>query len=55
MYESVTSQEEADKIAEKNGYESAFLEEDGSLTVVMEEDVYQKMISAISGFRRERT
>ena len=46
MYESVTSQEEADKIAEKNGYESAFLEEDGSLTVVMEEKVYEKMISA---------
>ena len=46
MYESVTSQEEADKIAEKNGYESAFLEEDGSLTVVMEEEVYEKMISA---------
>lgn len=45
MYESVTSQEEADKIAEKNGYESAFLEEDGSLTVVMEEEVYEKMIS----------
>ena len=46
MYESVTSQEEADKIAEKNGYESACLEEDGSLTVVMEEEVYEKMISA---------
>lgn len=49
MYESVTSQEEADEIAEKNGYESASLDEDGSLTVVMEEDVYEKMISAFLG------
>lgn len=49
MYESVTSQEEADEIAEKNGYESASLGEDGSLTVVMEEDVYEKMISAFLG------
>ena len=46
MYESVTSQEEADEIAEKNGYESAVLDEDGSLTIVMEEDIYEKMISA---------
>jgi hypothetical protein len=44
MYESVTSQEEADEIAKTNGYESASLEEDGSLTIVMEEDVYQQMI-----------
>lgn len=46
MYESVTSQEEADEIAKKNGYESATLEEDGSLTIVMEEDVHETMISA---------
>ena len=46
MYESVTSQEEADEIAKKNGYESASLDEDGSLTIVMEEDIYQEMISA---------
>ena len=45
-YESVTSQEEADEIAKKNGYESAVLEEDGSLTIVMEEDVYETMISS---------
>ena len=46
VYESVTSQEEADEIAKKNGYESAVLEEDGSLTIVMEEDVYETMISS---------
>lgn len=46
MYESVTSQQEADEIAKKNGYESATLEEDGSLTIVMEEDVHKTMISA---------
>lgn len=44
MYESVTSKEEADEIAKTNGYESATLGEDGSLTIVMEEDVYQRMI-----------
>ena len=46
VYESVTSQEEADEIAKKNGYESAVLEEYGSLTIVMEEDVYETMISS---------
>ena len=46
VYESVTSQAEADEIAKKNGYESAVLEEDGSLTIVMEEDVYETMISS---------
>ena len=45
MYESVTSQEEADEIAKANGYESATLNEDGSLTVVMQEDVYQQLIA----------
>ena len=49
VYESVTSQEEADEIAKKNGYESAVLEEDGSLTIVQEEDVYETMISSFLG------
>ena len=35
VYESVTTQEEAEKIRKENGYESAVLNEDGSLTVVM--------------------
>ena len=44
MYESVTSQEEADEIAEKNGYESAVLEEDGSLVIVMSRSQFDEMI-----------
>ena len=45
VYESVTSQEEADEIRDNNGYESAVLEEDGSLTIVMSRSRYDEMIS----------
>lgn len=43
-YESVTSQEEADRICADNGYESAVLNEDGSLTVTMPRSLYDQMI-----------
>ena len=44
VYESVTTQEEADGIREKNGYESAVLEEDGSLTITMTRSRHDEMI-----------
>ena len=37
-------EEEADEIRDKNGYESATLEEDGSLTIVMSRSQYDEMI-----------
>ena len=44
VYEDVKTQEEADEICRRNGYESAVLEEDGSLTIVMSRSVYDEMI-----------
>ena len=44
VYESVTTQEEAEKIKTENGYESAVLNEDGSLTVVMSRSQHDEMI-----------
>ena len=43
-YESVTTQEEADRICADNGYESVLLEEDGSLTVTMRKSLYEEML-----------
>ena len=48
VYENVTTQEEADQIRDRNGYESATLEEDGSLTIVMSRSKYDELLS---GFR----
>ncbi len=45
QYESISTQEEADEIAEKNGYESAVLEEDGSLTIVMTSSVHDDLMN----------
>ena len=45
VYENVSTQEEADEIRDRNGYESATLEEDGSLTVVMSRSQYEELIS----------
>lgn len=45
VYESVKTQEEADSIKEQNGYESAVLGEDGSLTVVMSRSRHEELIS----------
>ena len=42
--ESVTTQEEAEKIRQENGYESAVLNEDGSLTIVMSREQYDEML-----------
>lgn len=44
VYESVSSQEEADAIRDKNGYESVILEEDGSLTIVMSRSQYEELL-----------
>ena len=44
VYESVASQKEADEIRDKNGYESAVLSEDGSLTIVMEKSRHEEML-----------
>ena len=44
VYESVATQEEADEIRDKNGYESAVLEEDGSLTIVMTRSRHERMV-----------
>ena len=40
VYENVSTQEEADEIRVRNDYESATLEEDGSLTIVMSRNQY---------------
>ena len=45
VYEDVKTQEEADEIRDKNGYESAVLQEDGSLVIVMSQSQYDDMIS----------
>ena len=44
VYESVTTQEEAEKIRKENGYESAVLNADGSLTIVMSREQYEEML-----------
>ena len=44
VYESLTTQEEADQIKKKNGYESAVLQEDGSLEIVMSRTQHQEMM-----------
>jgi len=44
VYESLTTQEEADQIKKKNGYESAVLNEDGSLEIVMSKTQHQEML-----------
>ena len=49
VYENVSTQEEADEIRDRNGYESATLEEDGSLTVVMTRTQYEELIN---GFKK---
>ena len=48
VYENITTQEEADQIRDRNGYESATLEEDGSLTIVMSRGQYDELLR---GFR----
>ena len=49
VYENVSTQAEADEIRDRNGYESATLEEDGSLTVVMSRTQYEELIN---GFKK---
>ncbi|MBE5997880.1 MAG: hypothetical protein E7240_11230 [Lachnospiraceae bacterium] len=44
VYESVTTQEEAEQIRSENGYESAVLNEDGSLTIVMSRSQHDEML-----------
>ena len=45
VYESVKTQEEAEKIRKENGYESAVLnEDDGSLSIVMSRSQYDEML-----------
>ena len=44
VYENVSTQEEADEIRDRNGYESATLEEDGSLTIVMSRSQYEELL-----------
>lgn len=44
VYENVTTQEEAEKIRTENGYESAVLNEDGSLTIVMSRSQHDEML-----------
>ena len=44
VYESVTTQEEAEKIRKENGYESAVLNDDGSLTIVMSRSQHDEML-----------
>ncbi|MCR5812558.1 MAG: hypothetical protein K6G34_14465 [Lachnospiraceae bacterium] len=48
VYENISTQEEADEIRARNGYESATLEEDGSLTIVMSRSQYDELLR---GFR----
>lgn len=45
IYESITSQEEADEICQKNGYVKAVLREDGSLEITMSRAKQQELIS----------
>ena len=49
VYENVSTQEEADEIRDRNGYESATLEEDGSLTIVMSRPQYEELLD---GFKK---
>ena len=44
VYEDVKTQEEADEIRVRNGYESAVLQEDGSLVIVMSQSQFDEMI-----------
>ena len=46
VYENVSTQEEADDIRNRNGYESATLEDDGSLTIVMSRSQYDELLSS---------
>ena len=46
LYENISTQEEADEIRDRNGYESASLEEDGSLTIVMSRSQYEELLSS---------
>ena len=45
-YENVSTQEEADDIRNRNGYESATLEDDGSLTIVMSRSQYEELLNS---------
>ena len=45
MYESITTQEEADEICRKNGYKKAVLKEDGSLEITMTRSQQQELIA----------
>lgn len=45
VYESINSQEEADEIRDRNGYESAVLEEDGSLSITMSRSRQEELLS----------
>ena len=47
VYENVGTQEEADEICKKNGYESAELMEDGSLKITMSTEQYSKMLEEL--------
>lgn len=44
VYESVSTQEEADEIRDRNGYISATLNDDGSLTIVMLKSDQEEMV-----------
>ena len=44
MYESITTQEEADEICRKNGYKKAVLREDGSLEITMTRSQQEELI-----------
>ena len=44
VYEDVKTQEEADEVRDRNGYESATLRDDGSLVIVMSKSQYDEMI-----------
>lgn len=47
VYESVGTQEEADEIRDKNGYVSATLNDDGSLTIVMLKSDHEEMVEQL--------
>ena len=44
IYENVTTQEEADRIRDENGYLSAELQEDNSLKITMTREQHRKML-----------
>ena len=47
VYESVRTQEEADEICKKNGYERAELLDDGSLRITMSPEQYDQMLGEL--------